>query len=110
MVSMLSKRESEKSSKPEEIKKSLDEIVQKLDQDTAASESWGSSITSNKEEWEKLKKKIHDRQKALKQLVADKKAGIIGADEFDTKYKKLQDELTELEFAVYNMRLGTNVH
>ncbi|MHA2395761.1 MAG: hypothetical protein ACXAC0_03590 [Candidatus Thorarchaeota archaeon] len=105
----MSKRESEKSENPETIKKSLDEIVQKLDQDVDASKSWGSSVTSNKEEWEKLKKKIHDRQKALKQLVTDKKAGIIGVDEFDTKYKKLQDELTELEFAVYNMRLGTKV-
>ncbi|OLS30300.1 MAG: hypothetical protein ThorAB25_10580 [Candidatus Thorarchaeota archaeon AB_25] len=105
----LSKRESEKSSKPETIKKSLDDIVQKLDQDADASKSWSSSITSNKEEWEKLKKNIHDRQKALKQLVTDKKAGIIGIDEFDEKYKKLQDELTELEFAVYNMRLGTKV-
>jgi chromosome segregation ATPase len=108
-VRTLSKRESEKSENPETIKKSLDEIVQKLDQDVDASKSWGSSVTSNKEEWEKLKKKIHDRQKALKQLVTDKKAGIIGVDEFDTKYKKLQDELTELEFAVYNMRLGTKV-
>ena len=108
-MNTLSKRESEKSGNPETIKKSLDDIVQKLDQDADASKSWSSSVASNKEEWEELKKKIHDRQKALKQLVADKKAGIIGMDEFDTKYKKLQDELTELEFAVYNMRLGTNV-
>ena len=108
-MSALSKDESEKSSKPEVIKKSLDEIVKKLDQDAEASKTWGSSITANKEEWDQLKKSIHERQKALKQLVADKKAGIIGADEFDTKYKKLQDELTELEFAVYNMRLGTRV-
>ncbi len=106
---ILSKRESEKSSNPETIKKSLDDIVQKLDQDADASKSWESSVTSNKEEWEKLKKKIHDSQKALKQLVADKRAGVIGVDEFDTKYKKLQDELTKLEFAVYNMRLGTKV-
>ncbi|MHA1964212.1 MAG: hypothetical protein ACXACG_10510 [Candidatus Thorarchaeota archaeon] len=101
--------ESEKSNDSDAIKKSLDDIVQKLDQDADASKSWSTSVTSNKEEWEKLKKKIHDRQKALKQLVADKRAGIIGVDEFDTKYKKLQDELTELEFAVYNMRLGTKV-
>ena len=101
--------ESEKSENPEAIKKSLDDIVHKLDQDANASKSWGASITSNKEEWEKLKKQIHERQKALKQLVTDKKAGIIGVDEFDEKYKKLQDELTELEFAVYNMRLGTKV-
>jgi hypothetical protein len=109
VVHLLNKRESEESSNSEAIKKSLDEMVEKLDKDTDASKSWSSSVTSNKEEWEKLKKKIHDRQKALKQLVADKKAGIIGVDEFDTKYKKLQDELTELEFAVYNMRLGTKV-
>lgn len=108
-MNTLSKRESEKSRNPETIKKSLDDIVKKLDKDTDASKSWSSSVTSNKEEWEELKQKIHKRQKALKQLVADKKAGIIGMDEFDTKYKKLQDELTELEFAVYNMRLGTNV-
>lgn len=108
-MSTLSKRDSEKSSNPETIKKSLDDIVEKLDQDAEASKSWGSSVTSRREEWEELKKKIHDRQKALKQLVTDKKAGIIGADEFEAKYRKLQDELTELEFVVYNMRLGTNV-
>ena len=39
----------------------------------------------------------------------EKKAGTIGQDEFDRKYRKLQDELTELEFQVYNMRLGTSV-
>lgn len=106
---MLSEHESEKSGNPEEIKKSLDDVVHKLDQDADASTSWGESIASRKDEWELLKKKIHDRQKALKQLVVDKKAGIIGIEEFETKYRKIQDELTELEFAVYNMRLGTNV-
>jgi len=108
-VSKLNKRESDESNNPEVIKKSLDDIVKKLDQDSDASKSWSSSVAANKEEWESLKKKIHDRQKALKQLVSDKRAGIIGVDEFDVKYKKLQDELTELEFAVYNMRLGTKV-
>lgn len=106
---MLSERESKKSGNSEKIKKSLDDIVHKLDQDADASTSWGASVASRKDEWEALKKKIHDRQKALKQLVVDKKAGIIGPDEFEAKYRKLQDELTELEFAVYNMRLGTNV-
>jgi hypothetical protein len=100
---------SDKSTDSEKIKKSLDDVVHKLDQDADASESWKRSVTSKKEEWENLKKQIHDRQKALKQLVSDKKAGIIGQDEFDEKYRVLQDELTELEFSVYNMRLGTNV-
>jgi len=102
-------KESEKSSDSGKIKESLDEIVHKLDQDDDASKSWANSVSSNREEWEELKKKIHERQKALKQLVSDKKAGIIGQDEFDKKYRKLQDELTELEFTVYNMRLGTQV-
>ncbi|MFW9974086.1 MAG: hypothetical protein ACFFDQ_02310 [Candidatus Thorarchaeota archaeon] len=105
----MSKRESEKSSKPEAIKKSLDDIVQKLDKDAGGSKSWGDSISSNREKWERVKTEIHDRQKALKQIVMDKKAGIIGVDEFEAKYKKLQDELTELELIVYNMRLGTKV-
>jgi len=108
-VTALSKHESEKTSDPEAIKKSLDDIVEKLDKDADGSKSWGDSVTSNKEKWELVKKEIHDRQKALKQIVMDKKAGIIGVDEFETKYKKLQDELTELEFIVYNMRLGTKV-
>ncbi len=102
-------KDSEKSNEPGKIKESLDDIVHKLDQDADASESWAKSVSSNKDEWERLKKEIHERQKALKQLVSDKKAGIIGQDEFDKKYKKLQDELTELEFNVYNMRLGTKI-
>jgi chromosome segregation ATPase len=102
-------KESEKSNEPGKIKESLDDIVHKLDQDANASDSWAKSVSSNKEEWENLKKNIHERQKALKQLASDKKAGIIGQDEFDRKYKKLQDELTELEFHVYNMRLGTKI-
>ena len=48
-------------------------------------------------------------QRALKQLVTDKKAGLIGSDEFEEKYPKLQDELTELETTIYNMKLGTDV-
>ncbi|MFW9810981.1 MAG: hypothetical protein ACFFF9_00850 [Candidatus Thorarchaeota archaeon] len=101
--------DSEKSSDSEKIKKSLDDVVHKLDQDADASKSWGQSVSSHREEWESLKNKIKERQKALKQLVSDKKAGIIGQDEFDEKYRILQDELTELEFTVYNMRLGTKV-
>ncbi|MHA2044390.1 MAG: hypothetical protein ACW99G_06330 [Candidatus Thorarchaeota archaeon] len=101
--------DSENPNDSDKIRKSLDDVVQKLDKDAEASDSWKKSVSSKKEEWESLKKQIHDRQKALKQLVTNKKAGIIGQDEFDENYRKLQDELTELEFAVYNMRLGTKV-
>jgi ribosome recycling factor len=91
------------------IKKSLDETVQKLEQDPTSSERWGSTTKGHQEDWESLKSKIKNRQRALKALVMEKKAGSIGQDEFDRKYREIQDELTKLEFQVYNMRLGTNI-
>lgn len=94
---------------PAEIKESLDDIVKKLGQGTASSSSWNKSIEENKEEWEQLKSRIQQCQRELKQLVTDKKAGLISSDEFDEKYPRLQDELTELETAVYNMKLGTDI-
>jgi len=101
--------EQESKKDPTKIKESLDDIVHKLEQDSSSSTSWGDFITSNKEDWEHIKKQIQERQRALKQLVTDKKAGLVGIDEFETKYRKLQDELAELEIAVYNRRLGTNI-
>ncbi|MFQ5831249.1 MAG: hypothetical protein ACE5H4_00915 [Candidatus Thorarchaeota archaeon] len=94
---------------PANIKESLDDVVDRLEQDPKSSESWGSSITTNREKWEELKKRIRERQSELKRLVMEKKAGTIGAGEFDKKYRQIQEELTELEFEVYNMRLGTSV-
>ncbi|NHJ12464.1 MAG: hypothetical protein EAX95_02255 [Candidatus Thorarchaeota archaeon] len=94
---------------PEDIKKSLDDVVHKLEQTSDSSETWSDSVSANRESWSELKEKIRERQRALKQLVMDKKAGLVGPEEFNRKYRKLQDELTELEFRVYNMRLGTKV-
>ena len=105
----MSDKDPEKDKDPDTIRKSLNDVVQKLGQDSGASQRWGDSIYGNREEWEKLKKQIHDRQKALKALVVEKKAGTIGPAEFDSAFRKIQDELTELEFKVYNMRLGTKI-
>ena len=102
-------KNSEKKKDARSIKKSLDDVVHKLDQDPDSSAKWGDSISTHKEEWEKLKLEIQKRQKALKALVMEKKAGTIGQDEFNAKYEKLQEELTQLEFQVYNLRLGTDV-
>ncbi|MHA1864616.1 MAG: hypothetical protein ACTSWA_12665 [Candidatus Thorarchaeota archaeon] len=103
----MSKRES--TSDPAKIKESLDDLVHRLDQGKSSSSNWSDSINANKEEWDQLKNKIQERQRALKQLVTNKKAGLIGIDEFETRYRKLQDELTELETIIYNMKLGTDV-
>ena len=92
-----------------QIRESLDEIVEKLDKGYDSSAEWDSKIQSQSKKWENLKRELSAKQKALKQLVESKKAGIIGQSEFDEKYAELQDELTQLEFQVYNMRLGTNV-
>lgn len=106
-MSILSERES--TSDPAEIKESLDDLVQKLGQGKTSSSSWNESLVDNKEEWEQLKRKIRERQRALKQLVTAVKAGLIGRDEFQERYPKLQEELAELEAIIYNIRLGTDV-
>ncbi|MFW9844266.1 MAG: hypothetical protein ACFFEV_06810 [Candidatus Thorarchaeota archaeon] len=101
--------ERESKGDPAEIKESLDDLVQKLDPGKKSSSSWSESMDENKEEWERLKRKIRERQSALKELVTAMKAGLISRDEFQERYPKLQDELSELEEAVYNLRLGTHV-
>jgi len=103
----LNEHESKKD--PAEIKKSLDELVQKLEQGTDSSASWEESISSNSEKWEETKQQIQERQKSLKQLVADKKAGLVGTEEFNERYNQLQDELSELERTIFNMKLGTDI-
>ncbi len=99
----------EDSKDAEEIKSSLDEVVGKLEQDSKSSDSWGESVSTHRSHWNEIKEKIRERQSELKRLVMEKKAGTIGPEEFEKKYRKLQDELTELEFEVYNMRLGTSI-
>ncbi|MHA1903214.1 MAG: hypothetical protein ACXADL_10640 [Candidatus Thorarchaeota archaeon] len=105
----MSKRPAPKEEDSEGIKESLDDVVHRLEQDSASSKRWASAMSKNKERWEEIKKQIQTRQKALKDLVREKKAGSIGQGEFDKKFRVLQDELTELEFEVYNLRLGTRV-
>ena len=92
-----------------QIQDSLDELVEKLDQAHGSSADWDSKIHSESKKWEELKQKISKTQRELKRLVEAKKAGVIGQSEFEKRYSVLQDELTKLEFEVYNMRLGTNV-
>jgi chromosome segregation ATPase len=107
-VSTLNEKDSESEKSPEEIRESLNDMVHRLDQVSESSENWRAAVEQNKERWEELKTKIHTRQRALKRLVIDKKAGLIGPEEFDRRYREIQDELTDLEFQVYNLRLGTS--
>ncbi|MCF2137402.1 MAG: hypothetical protein K9W43_09235 [Candidatus Thorarchaeota archaeon] len=94
---------------PEEIRRSLDAIVAKLEPTPESSGGWGAVMAEHREEWERLKAQIHERQTDLKALVKEKKAGTISSEEFEKRYRSIQDELTALEFQVYNLRLGTDV-
>jgi len=101
--------DSEKSHDPEEIRRSLEDIVEKLEPTARSSSGWGAVMAKHRERWNELKAQIHERQSALKELVKRKKAGEISADDFEREYRRIQDELTSLEFEVYNLRLGTDV-
>lgn len=105
----MSEKRTEKESNPEQIRESLGEVVEKLDQTESSSASWGKTVYGDRERWERLKKEIAKRQKALKTLVMEKKAGSISQEEFNEKFRILQDELAELEFEIYNLRLGTQI-
>jgi chromosome segregation ATPase len=105
----LDEEQPQKNRDSKQLKKSLDDVIEKLDQRADSSQSWGTTMRSNRTRWEELKSEIQKRQRELKDLVRQKKAGEIGQDDFDVKYRRLQDELTDLEFEVYNMRLGTRV-
>ncbi len=102
-------KDSQDTDSNDKIRDSLNDIVQKLDQTKGSSASWDSSIHSDPEKWEELKRQISEKQRELKRLVEAKKAGILGSTEFEKQYTQIQDELTRLEFEIYNMRLGTNV-
>jgi phage-related tail protein len=105
----LSEKSPQKERNPEKIKRSLDEVVHRLNQESGSSQSWGETMSENRVAWEDLKTRIQERQRALKALVREKKAGTISTEEFEKRYKIIQDELTELEFKVYNLRLGTSI-
>ncbi|NWF95700.1 MAG: hypothetical protein HXY34_06125 [Candidatus Thorarchaeota archaeon] len=96
--------------KSAQIRHALDEIVGKLEQDSEeGAMAWADTVSANRDEWARLKQEIRAKQKALKELVTLKRAGDISSAEFESRYRALQDELTSLEFRVYNLRLGTSV-
>ncbi len=107
-VTRLSEEDSE-TKQSKKIRDTLEQIVHELEQGASPSEGWGAKTESNRERWSRLKEQIQTRQRELKSLVMQKRSGEISPEEFDRRYRILQDELTELEAEVYNLRLGTHV-
>ncbi len=91
------------------VRESLEQLIHELENDSEPSRGWGDTTERNRELWSHLKEQIHRRQRELKILVMQKRAGEISAEEFESRYRTIQDELTALEAEVYNLRLGTHV-
>ena len=89
----------------EKKKKKLEDIIEKLDKTSQSSDSWKKIISENKEEFQELKKQIRSKQNELKELVIKKQVGGLSKEDFSRKLQEIQDELSELEFKIYNLRL-----
>ena len=89
-------------------KEKLNKIIKKLEETKAKNSSdWKKITAEHKEEFEQIKKKYREKQNELRQLILKKKTGTIKGDEFEIKLDELQNELTELEFIIYKMRIGS---
>lgn len=92
----------------DEEKKKLNKIIKQLEKTKDKdSKDWKKITTEHKEEFEVIKKSYREKQNELRQLIQDKKTGIVIGEEFDKRLDKLQNELTELEFKIYKLRIGS---
>ncbi|MHA1230867.1 MAG: hypothetical protein ACTSRP_21810 [Candidatus Helarchaeota archaeon] len=89
----------------ENKKEKLEDIISKLEKSNRDSEYWKKIVENNKEYFQQIKSKIKIKQDELKELVIQKQVGKIPETQFNEKLEKIQDELTELEFKIYKMRL-----
>lgn len=89
-----------------ESKKKLEEFLKNLERShSIKSEDWKLIIEKNKEEFDKIKNCIKEKQEELTNLVKKKKAITISDEEFDEKSKEIQQELYKLESKILKLRL-----
>jgi len=89
----------------EEKRKKLMEIIDQLDKTNKSSNKWKQIISENRDKFEEIKKSIKLKQLELKNLVVQKQIGEISQEKFNIEIKALQNELTNLEFEIYKLRL-----
>ena len=88
-------------------KEKLIEIINNLEKTKHLdSKEWKKITTQNKEEFENIKKRYREKQNELRSLIMEKKLGSIKEEEFDIKLNELQNELSELEIKIFNLRMG----
>jgi hypothetical protein len=86
-------------------KKKLEKLLENLE--ATQGENWKEIIDKNKEEFEKIKTKIRQKQDDLTNLVKRKNALTINNEEFEVQTRIIQQELYELEARILKMRLQT---
>ncbi|MHA1784520.1 MAG: hypothetical protein ACTSVY_12920 [Candidatus Helarchaeota archaeon] len=87
-------------------KEKLIEIINKLEETKKKdSKKWKQIIEDNEEEFTKLKEQIKIKQKTLRELMVKKNAALLNQKEFEKELDEIQDELSELEMKIYQMRL-----
>lgn len=84
-------------------KKKLEKLLENLEANQG--ENWKQIIDQNKEEFERIKTKIRQKQDDLTSLVRKKNALMIKKEEFEEQTKIIQQELYDLEAKILKMRL-----
>jgi len=92
----------------DEKKEKLIKIINNLEKTKKIdSKEWKQITTQRKKEFENIKKQYREKQNELRNLILEKKLDSIKKEEFDAKLNELQDELSELEKQIFNLRMGS---
>jgi hypothetical protein len=68
-------------------------------------EDWKEVIDHNRDEFERMKREIKEKQKDLANLVKKKNARLINDEDFESKTQKIQQELYDLESKILKLRI-----
>ena len=87
-------------------KKKLTEVIDKLEETKKKdSKIWKDIIDKNEEQFNEIKSQIKIKQQELRDLIGKKNSLKLTKEDFETKVDEVQEELSELEMKIYNMRL-----
>ena len=86
-------------------KKKLTEVIDRLEETKKKSKAWKDIIDKNEEKFNEIKSQIKIKQQELRDLISKKNSLKLSKEEFEKKVDEVQDELSELEMKIYNMRL-----
>ncbi|HUX98885.1 MAG TPA: hypothetical protein VMV49_04985 [Candidatus Deferrimicrobium sp.] len=68
-------------------------------------EDWKEVISNNRDEFERIKREIKEKQKDLANFVKKKSARLINDEDFESKTQRIQQELYDLESKILKLRI-----